>query len=300
MRVVSLLVSILFSVGLTGLGIIPNVHPATGTMHHNITVTIVSPLFSLLTPTPTPTPAPTPSPTPSPTPKPLTFADMNALYGPCVYVPTLFWHHVQNEKIAKRLGHAQLTVDTEIFRSQMQYLKARGYTTIRPEQLIAFFDAGLPLPPKPMLLTFDDGYDDFASDAAPIIREFGFQATAFIPTGLINNNGFMSWDTITGLGGGNFYFANHTWSHKTMGAGRDVDDKEITTADGQLANHGLNAAKVFAYPYGPSSATAISILQERGYKLAFTTNPGSIQCKQQRLVLPRIRIGNSSLSSYGL
>ena len=263
-------------------------------------------LFLLNTPTPTATPTPSPLPTPSPTvtptptPRPLTFSEMNALYGPCVYLPTLFWHHVQSMDKAEQLGHAGLTVDTALFRSQMQFLKDRGYIPVRPEQLIAFFDQGTPMPAKGVLLTFDDGYDDFAQDAAPILREFGFTATAFIPTGLLNNPGYMSWDTLSALDSQGIYLANHTWSHQNVNASKSTDEREIGTADTQLSQHGYNKAKVFAYPYGFPSTFGEQVLSEKGYTIAFTTYPGSTQCKKQRLTLPRTRIGNTSLSAYGL
>lgn len=262
--------------------------------------------FERLFPVPTPTPAPTstptpiPSPTPSPTPRPPTFEELRAQYGPCAVVPALLYHHVQHMDLAKTQGHASLTVDTDIFQKQMQYLKDHGYNPIRPEQLIAFFDAGTPLPAKPVLLTFDDGYEDFGTDAAPVLRAFGFPAIAFIPTGLLQNPGYMNWDTVTSLSGQNIYMANHTWSHHSVSTSLDEDQREIGLADTQLSNHGLNPAKVFAYPYGNPSANGETVLSRLGYTLGFTTYAGSAQCKGLRFTLPRIRIGNASLSAYGL
>jgi len=294
MHILLFIPNLLMTIGLTGLGILPVVDFTAAPTQPKIR-------FSVLNPIVTTTPTPSPKPTPTPTPRPLTFEEMNTLYGPCAYVPVLFWHHIQDLNIAKTEGHIALTVSTAIFHSQMQYLKDHGYTTIRPDQLAAFFDARTALPAKPVLLTVDDGYDDFSSDAAPIIREFGFQITSFIPTGLLNNPGFMTWDTLSGLAGsGNFYFANHTWSHRNVNASRDIDEREITTADTQLAQHGLNQAKIFAYPYGFPNNFATTVLERLGYKLAFTTYPGSVQCRGQRFTLPRLRIGNTDLSSYGL
>ncbi len=249
---------------------------------------------------PTPTQTPTP-PTPTPTPRPLTLAEMNALYGPCAYVPTLMYHHVQELEAAKTKKQTSLTVAPDTFRSQMEHIKARGYTTIAPSDLINFFDAGTPLPAKPILLTFDDAYEDFGSVAAPVLREFGLKAISFVPTGLVENPDYLIWSKISELNGwGTLYFANHTWSHRNVAASEEVDHREISTADTQLSDRGLNPNKVFAYPYGIASATGIRILQNLGYKLAFTTIPGSILCRGQRLALPRIRIGNTALSAYGL
>ncbi|MBI5449504.1 polysaccharide deacetylase family protein [Candidatus Gottesmanbacteria bacterium] len=252
-------------------------------------------------PTIIPTPTPTPEPTPTPTPRPLTFAEMNELYGPCAYVPTLMYHHVQDMNEAKTKEQGGLTVDTGTFRTQMQYIHDRGYNTIRPIDLINFFDIGSPLPGKPMLITFDDGYDDFGTNAAPILREMGLQGTAFIPTGLMENPGYMNWGKVMEISGwGNIYFANHTWSHHNVATTRKKDEDEISTADKQLGDRALNPFKVFAYPYGFSNDTGISVLQQLDYKIAFTTYPGSTLCKQQRFTLPRIRIGNSGLGTYGL
>src|SRR5258708_16969044 len=128
-----------------------------------------------------------------------------------------------------------------------------------------------------------------------------FPATVFVQTGFIQNPGYLSWSQITDIAGsGNILMANHTWSHHNMGTSRAIIEKEITTADTQLGDHGLNIPKTFAYPYGTTSPYSAQFLQSMGYKLAFTTVHGSTLCKQQRLILPRIRIGNAPLSSYGL
>jgi|WetSurSiteA1Bulk_404760.scaffolds.fasta_scaffold03542_3 peptidoglycan/xylan/chitin deacetylase (PgdA/CDA1 family) len=245
-------------------------------------------------------PTPVPSPTPTPTPKPLTFAEMNALYGPCVYLPTLMYHHVQDMTVAKEKNQHNLTVATETFRSQMTYLKGKGYSTASVNDLVNFFDAGTAIAKKSILITFDDGYDDFYLNALPILKENGFKAIVFLPTGLIGNPDYMIWVQISDAFSGGTFFANHTWSHKNVKQTNDVVEKEITTADTQLADRGLNSPKVFAYPYGFSSTFSESVLSKLGYSLAFTTKPGSTLCKKQRYDLPRIRIGNSSLSSYGL
>jgi len=243
---------------------------------------------------------PSSTPTPTPTPKPLSFTEMNALYGPCVGLPTLMYHHVQDAAAAKEKNQSGLTVTTETFREQMKYLKERGYQSVYMSDLVNFFAGTGRVPAKSILITFDDAYDDFAINAAPILREFGFKATLFVPTGLIDNPGYLSWQTLKDLAGaGDILFANHTWSHRNVGADKAEVEREITTADLQLEEKGLNTPKIFAYPYGLESANAKTILQSLGYKLAFTTRPGSTLCQKQSLDLPRIRIGNVSISSYG-
>jgi peptidoglycan/xylan/chitin deacetylase (PgdA/CDA1 family) len=120
----------------------------------------------------------------------------------------------------------------------------------------------------------------------------------FIPTGLMQNPGYLTWDEISGMRG-SVLFANHTWSHKNVASKNTPMEKEILTADTQLNDRGLNSPKVFAYPYGPDSIPAENYLNSLSYKVAFTTQIGNVLCKKQRLSLPRVRVGNSPLSNYG-
>jgi peptidoglycan/xylan/chitin deacetylase (PgdA/CDA1 family) len=264
------------------------------TQNSNISVNkIVSDKFGKLLATPTPTPSP------SPTPRPLTFAEMNALYGPCVYLPTFLYHHIQSREAATADKQQSLTVYTDIFKSQMQYLKDHGYNTVTMQDLINFFDAGTPVPPHSVLLTFDDGYQDFYTDAYPILTSLGFKATMFTITGLVNNPDYLTWDEISSMNGP-IVFANHTWSHKSLPSGtKEIQQNEITTADVQLSEHGLNSPKTFAFPYGDYTSFGETTLKGLGYQLAFGTVPGTAMCDKQRFHLPRVRIGDVQLSYYG-
>jgi peptidoglycan/xylan/chitin deacetylase (PgdA/CDA1 family) len=115
----------------------------------------------------------------------------------------------------------------------------------------------------------------------------------------MQNSDYLTWDEISRMDG-SILFANHTWSHKSVsGNSLSVVEKEVSTADGQLSDRGLNNPKVFAYPYGPATVVAENYLNSLGYKAAFTTTSGSTLCKKQRFNLPRIRIGNSPLLNYG-
>jgi peptidoglycan/xylan/chitin deacetylase (PgdA/CDA1 family) len=241
---------------------------------------------------------PTLTPSPSPTPKPLTFAEMNALYGPCVHLPVLMYHHIQSRDAATADKQTNLTVYTDIFQSQMQYLKSKNYNVITMSDLINFFDAGTPILAKSVIITFDDGYQDFYTDAYPILSGLGLSATMFVPTGLVQNPDYLTWDEISGMTS-SVLFANHTWSHKNVQVSTSTMETEISTADTQLNDHGLDNPKVFAYPFGLETSQAENYLNSLGYKVAFTTISGSTLCKKQRFDLPRIRIGNTSLSYYG-
>jgi peptidoglycan/xylan/chitin deacetylase (PgdA/CDA1 family) len=240
-------------------------------------------------------------PTSTPTPKPLTFSQMSSLYGPCVHLPVLMYHHIQDLVIAKTAGHLSLTVSPSVFAGQLQYLADHNYKPVSPLQLIDFFDHQTPLPTKPVMLTFDDGYEDFYQNAFPQLKTHNFPAILFLPTGLTNNPDYITWVEAKEMSGSKLVeISNHTWSHQTMKSDSATDLREIQTADNQLSEKNLNSPKVFAYPYGTVGKFAQNDLQSLNYSLAFTTSFGTTLCSKNRLQLPRVRIGNSGLQNYGL
>ena len=249
---------------------------------------------------PFPTIIPTDSPVPTvPTTPTISLEDMNKNFGPCAKINTLMYHHIQPEEEAKKNGQANLTVAPNFLENQFQYLKDKKYNVISMENLKNFFDGTEKLPDKPVLLTFDDGYKDNYVYMYPILKKFGYKATIFIPTGLLNNPDYLTWDDLNSMKD-LVYFGNHTWSHHSSGGTTEKLDEEISLADKQLNEHSFNDSKIFAYPFGKSSGNAENILNKYKYSLAFTTTHGNILCRGKKFDLPRIRIGNAQLNKYGL
>ena len=245
-------------------------------------------------------PQPTQSPIASPTPKPLTFEEMNKLYGPCIRLPILMYHHVQTKESAESKKQTSLSVYTNVFKEQMEYLKQKGYKTVEPSDLISFFENGIKPQAKSIYLTFDDAYADFYTDAYPILKGLDFKATVFVPTGLVGNPDYLNWDQITNMKDGGIYFANHTWSHRAVVTDTITIQKEIETAETQLNERSLDSLKIFAYPYGSSNTSSENYLETTGYRYALSTKSGSVLCSKKRFDLPRIIIGNRSMNSYGI
>jgi peptidoglycan/xylan/chitin deacetylase (PgdA/CDA1 family) len=243
----------------------------------------------------------TPTIAPTPTIHQVTFAEINQKYGPCASVNVLMYHHIQDEKVAKKLGQAGLTVTPDWFDKQMQYLKDKQYNVLKVEDLVDYFSGKRALPKKAVVITLDDAYEDNYLSAYPILKKYNFPATIFTPTGLVNVMDYLNWNEINDMkNSGLIYFANHTWSHHSALDKKEILEKEIGLADSQLNEKGLNTAKVFAYPYGKPSDGAEDVLAKLGYNIAFTTRNGNILCTKQKYTLPRIRVGNAPLSKYGL
>jgi peptidoglycan/xylan/chitin deacetylase (PgdA/CDA1 family) len=253
-----------------------------------------------LTVTPLPTAFPTLVPTVSPTPTP-TPIDWQGLYGPCKYVPILMYHHITDNEIAKAIEATYLNVPPETFREQLDYLATRGYTIIGLDQMVSMI-ADNSLPPKPVVLTFDDAYRNFYDTAYPILKEKNAKATVFVITQFVGGERYVTWEQLTEMGNsGLILIGNHTLNHPYLSkiSPQEVVN-QIISAKNIIEKNTGKSAEFFAYPYGNSSAKAKEVLQEAGYKGAVLTTNTNPQCLGRPYDFSRIRVGATSLSHYGL
>jgi len=225
------------------------------------------------------------------------------LTGYCLKVPVLTYHHIQPQKDAVFKKQSSLSVDSNIFDGQMAYLTANGYTSIFANELINALINHSALPEKPIVITMDDGYVDNYTYALPILQKYNIKANLMLTTGLVGSNSDMlTWSQIQDIkNSGRFYFTNHTWSHQSVTrASKNKIETEIDMAASQLKQYAGQDSNIFTYPYGELNNNAIQILQNKGYVGAFSTIPGFYQCDSFIMTLHRTRVGNSSLSAYGI
>lgn len=261
----------------------------------------------IITPTVfTPTQKATPSPTSSlaSTPKVSVPAVTQPAQVPndfCLNVPVLFYHHVEPLAQAQVEGHAQLTVDSGIFDSQMAYLIGNGYHTISADQLILALLSRQSVPSKSIVVTLDDGYTDWYSYVLPVVKKYNITVSLMIPSGLIANPDYLTWAQLKEMSQSPLVKVyNHTWSHADIGhADRTKVEFELATSQNLFQTQLGFKPTIFTYPYGSYSSLAIDMLREHGFTGAFTTLPGTSQCASSIMVLHRSRIGNAPLSSYG-
>lgn len=222
--------------------------------------------------------------------------------GFCLNVPILLYHHVKSLESAKNDGQASLTVDISMFDAQMQYLVSQSYHTISVDELANALINQQPLPPKSIVITLDDGYDDIYTNAYPILYKYQLKGNLMIPTGLLGNPGYLSWDELKRMVETGLIFAyDHSWSHAYLtNLGDEKIKEEILTAKLQLDEKLGKQVNIFAYPYGLENQQIVNILKENGFRAALSTIPGFIQCDSFIMSLHRTRVGNASLSQYGI
>src|SRR5262249_3220676 len=108
-------------------------------------------------------------------------------------VPVLAYHRIAADGPP---GLARYRIPPSRFEAQLRLLRRHGYHPISSAELGWFIGARQPLPGRPVLITFDDGYMDFREAAWPILRANDFTAEVFMPTDLVG--GAADWDAAYG------------------------------------------------------------------------------------------------------
>lgn len=265
-----------------------------GTPTPSATPTITLTPTETLTPSITPTLTPTNTTTPFPTPdsRDRTF-----------YVPILMYHYISVPPDDADIYRLDLSVTPDNFRVQMNWLKTNGYETISLYDLIYALNIGWPpLPDKPIILTFDDGYVDNYEFAFPILQELGYTGTFFILTDVTDRNepAYMTWDMLREMYAAGNSIEVHGREHFDM-ANRDYDWLvfnllgPVQTIEANLGQR----PRFLSYPAGSYDDLVISTAQQLEYWAAVTTRNGAEHNKNDPFELRRMRVrGDWSLDIF--
>jgi peptidoglycan/xylan/chitin deacetylase (PgdA/CDA1 family) len=214
-----------------------------------------------------------------------------------IRVPILMYHYVSNLPPDADATRVNLTVAPAMFRSQMQYLKDNGYHTISLYQLYDALMKGAPLPKKPIVLTFDDGYIDMYSNVFPMLKEFGFTGTFFIITAPVdeNNTAYVTWGELRQMAGAGMSIEAHTKHHQDLrNRKEDYLTDEIQGSVDEIAAHIGQVPRMLAYPSGRYDTETLRVTRKLPVWMAVTTRRGALQVSNRLLELPRVRISGDT------
>ena len=215
-----------------------------------------------------------------------------------VKLPILMYHYVRIAPAGDTLGF-NLSVTPTNFVAQMTWLRDHGYTTVTMHDAVRMIEGEIPMPAKPIALTFDDGYRDFYTAAAPVLKSLGLTGTNFIPTRLIGLPAYMTWQMVQQLDSEGFEMAAHTEFHVALKGNSPARvDQEVFGSRDDLQSHLGHPVLDFAYPYGSYDNAAIAVIKEAGFESAVTTNPGMSHDPSQLYVLTRVRVGGGEGIDY--
>lgn len=186
------------------------------------------------------------------------------------HIPVLTYHQIRNRRPTDSPAARQLITPPALFAAQMDALDRAGYTTISATRLLDHLLTGVPLPPKPLLVTFDDGSHGQYTNALPILRRHRFVATFFVMTVVLDKPGWLSRAQVRRLDRLGMTIAAHSWDHHPVpgyhGAGWRIQLRQPARELARLVGHRV---RLFAYPYGRWTRAAFPHLKRAGYVAAF-------------------------------
>jgi peptidoglycan/xylan/chitin deacetylase (PgdA/CDA1 family) len=234
-------------------------------------------------------------PTRTPTPTPVVLPDE-------ADVPILMYHYVSELPPDADVYRRDLTVSPEAFEAQLQYLDDAGYHPITLTDLYLHLTEGYPLPEKPVILTFDDGYRDAYEVVFPRLLDHGFPATFFVlaTPAHYESEAYMTWAQMEEMSKAGMAIEAHGRDHVDLrGRSYDYLVYQILGIREAIEHHTGRVPRFFCYPSGRWDASVIEVLESAGYWGAVTTEWGRTHTRDHLFEMPRMRIhGGESLESF--
>lgn len=208
-------------------------------------------------------------------------------------LPIITYHYVEFVKDKKDTIRQKLTINPRLFEQQVKSLHDAGVQTYFVKEVPALVRGDLQLASKSAVLTFDDGYRDFYTDAFPILKKYQIKSTIFLISSFLGRSDFLTLDQVTEmLGSGLIEVGSHTLHHVNL------KKANLNTATVEIAQSKTNLEKLFgisvesfAYPYGAYDDQAVRLVKEASYSAAVSTVPGAFHTQDDLFILKRWRAG---------
>jgi peptidoglycan/xylan/chitin deacetylase (PgdA/CDA1 family) len=225
---------------------------------------------------------------------------------PCV--PVLAYHRIADDGPA---ALARYRVGANAFAAQMAWLRRHGYHAIVADELAWFLAHQHPFVGRPVMITFDDGYQDFADRAWPVLRRHDFRAEVFVVTDLVG--GRATWDrgfgepaplmdatTIAALARQGVHFGSHLATHR----GADGLPTRELAAELLRSQHAVAqwtglAPCALAAPFGLTDERLRGLAAQCGLRIVFNTDCAAATLADNPLHLPRLEVrGDMALDEF--
>lgn len=197
----------------------------------------------------------------------------------------------------------ELTVSPQRFKSHLDWLKRHDYVTIGPGDLDQFRRGEGSIPPRAVMLTFDDAHEALVEHVFPLLLEYDFRATVFVVTGCLGKTN--EWDMAEGWGpfplmtaeqiriwaSRGMEFGAHSRTHRDLRRLAGVDlEREVAGSREDLEDLLAQPVPAFAYPFGFQNPQVVEEVH-RNYRLAFLAGGGLNRPDTDMLLLRRVLVG---------
>jgi peptidoglycan/xylan/chitin deacetylase (PgdA/CDA1 family) len=212
------------------------------------------------------------------------------------------YHYISELPADADVYRQDLTVIPEHFDAQLAYLQAQGYQTVALMDIYDALTLGKPLPDRPIVLTFDDGYKDAYTQALPLLQKYGFIGEFFLlaTPAHYEATSYMTWDEVRAMSDAGMSMQAHGRDHFDL-TNREYEFLvyQILGAKEAVQAHTERPVSFFCYPSGRYDDSVTAVVESAGYFGAVTTEWGTTLRLDNRFTWPRIRVkGNWSVDTF--
>ncbi len=219
-------------------------------------------------------------------------------------IPILMYHSVTDTLEPHRNAYYKINISPNLFAEQIKFLVHNNYKIISLQHLEEYRSPSGTTGEKVVVLTFDDGYENWYTHAFPILREYHATATMFVTTDFIgyqnkvvDGNIFLNWSQIREMQAAGITFGSHTASHPQLSEIPYPQVEHELRESKQILEKNLQCPiTTFAYPFAfPETKRMFKkrfeeSLRQCGYKQAVTTIIGTNSAAEATLLLKRLPI----------
>ncbi|HEX9074399.1 MAG TPA: polysaccharide deacetylase family protein [Anaerolineae bacterium] len=223
-----------------------------------------------------------------------------------ITVPILMYHSISLQASRQ---FKSFTLSPDLFASHITYLNENRYSPLTVSQLAAALDSNRlqPLPPRPVVITFDDGFEDFDRSVLPLLKRYHFAATLYVATGFVGKTShwllpeheekrpMLNWKQLNEIAAAGIECGAHTHTHPHLdNVSLEVARHEISTSKQVLEDRLGRAVATFAYPYGHYDKTVQHLVREAGFTSACAVKNALSHDGDDVFGLARIKISNNT------
>jgi peptidoglycan/xylan/chitin deacetylase (PgdA/CDA1 family) len=225
-----------------------------------------------------------------------------------IEIPILMYHRIAENGPAEL---APYRVTPSEFARQLMYLQQQGYHTVTvPEAWRQVRESARGAPGKAIAITFDDGYQDFADVALPLLHKNGFFATILVPVSLVGRRAewdaslgeaapIMSWQTIRQMRREGMHIGSHGLQHLRLTQLPEPDvHTEVRLSKQILENEVGTAVDTFSYPFGEVNEMVAEATRGAGYACA-VVGQGRVDRHARAHFIPRQEVlGTTTMREF--